>query len=83
MCPTNDGIEETEQFLLLCPSFDVQRRHLTGVSVLLRQIVETNSLPNDVHVQILMYGDKKLSNEISKSILELTLTFIHNTGRFD
>ena len=28
MCPTNDGIENTEPFLRLCPSFDVQRRDL-------------------------------------------------------
>ena len=30
MCPTNDGIEDTEHFLLvlLCPSFDLQRRDL-------------------------------------------------------
>ena len=84
MCPTNDGIEDTEHFLLLCPSFDVQRRHLlAGVSVLLQQFVEINSLPNDVLVQILLYGDKDLSNEINKSIFELTLVFIHNTGRFD
>ena len=78
------GIEDTEHFLLLCPSFDVQRRHLlAGVSVLLQQFVEINSLPNDVLVQILLYGDENLSNEINKSILELTLVFIHNTGRFD
>ena len=84
MCRTNDGIEDTEHFLLLCPSFDVQRRHLlAGVSVLLQQFVEINSLPNDVLVQILLYGDENLSNEINKSILELTLVFIHNTGRFD
>ena len=84
MCPTNDGIEDTEHFLLLCPSFDVQRRHLlAGVSVLLQKFVEINSLPNAVLVQILLYGDKNLSNEINKSILELTLVFIHNTGRFD
>ena len=86
MCPTNDGIEDMGHFLLLCHSFDVQRRHLlTGVSVLLRQFVEMNSLPNDVlvqRVQILLYGDKNLSNEINKSILELTLVFIHNAGRF-
>ena len=25
MCPTSDGIGDTEHFLLLCPSFDVQR----------------------------------------------------------
>ena len=75
---------QNQHFLLLCPSFDVQRRHLlAGVSVLLQQFVEINSLPNDVLVQILLYGDKNLSNEINKSILELTLVFIHNTGRFD
>ena len=84
MCPTNDRIEDTEHFLLLCPSFDVQQRHLlAGVSVPLQQFVEINSLPNDVLVQILLYGDENLSNEINKSILELTLVFIHNTGRFD
>ena len=85
MCPTNDGIEDTEHFLLLCPSFDFHRRHLlAGVSVLLQQFDEINSLPNDVlDVQILLYGVKNLSNEINKSILELTLVFIHNTGRFD
>ena len=67
MCPTNDSIEDMEHFLLLCPSFDVQRRHLlAGVSVLLRQFVEINSLPNDVLVQILLYGDRNLSNEINK-----------------
>ena len=25
MCPTNDGIENTEYFLLLCPSFEIQK----------------------------------------------------------
>ena len=67
MCPTNDVIEDTEHFLLLCPLFDVQRRHLfAGVSVLLQRFVDINSLPNDVLVQILLYGDKNLSNEIDK-----------------
>ena len=28
MCPTNDGIETTEHFLLLCPSFEAERRVL-------------------------------------------------------
>ena len=28
MCQTSDGIEDTEQFLLLCPSFDAQRQDL-------------------------------------------------------
>ncbi len=33
MCPTNDGIEDTEHFLLLCPSFNIQQQNfLAGVS---------------------------------------------------
>ena len=49
MCPTNDGIEDTEHFLLLCPSFDIQRRDLlAGVSVL-RPLVQINSLSNNGH----------------------------------
>ena len=28
MCPMNDGIENTEHFLLLCLSFEIQRRNL-------------------------------------------------------
>ena len=83
MCPTNDGIEDTEHFLLLCPSFDIQRRDLlAGVSVALRPFVEIDSLSNNVLVQLLLYGDKNLSNDVNRSILELTLDFIHKTGRF-
>ena len=40
MCPTNDGIEDTEHFLLLCSSFDVQRRHLLAeVSPFLQSLI--------------------------------------------
>ena len=28
MCPTNDGIEDTENFFLLCPSFMMHGRDL-------------------------------------------------------
>ena len=36
MCPTGDGIEDTEHLLLLCPSLDVQRQDLlAGVVKLL------------------------------------------------
>ena len=83
MCPTNDGIEDTEHFLLLCPSFEVPRRDLlAGVSALLRPLGHTN-LPNDFLMQILLYGDKDFPDGINKDILLLTLRFIHQTGRFD
>ena len=84
MCPTNDGIEDAEHFLLLCPSFDTQRRDLlAGVSELLRSFVQVNTLPNNLLVKYLLYGNNELSNGVNKNILELTpLTFIHKTGRF-
>ena len=82
MCPTNDGIEDTEHFLLLCPSFDIQRQDLlAGVSELLRPFVQIDTLPNNVLVQYLLYGNKELSNDINRNILERTLNFIHKTGR--
>ena len=80
----NDDIEDTEQFLLLCPSSDIQRRDLlAGVSELLRPYVRMNSLPNNVLVQILLYGDKDFSIDVDKNVLKLTLNFIHKTGRFN
>ena len=84
MCPTNDGIEDTEQFLLLCPSFDLQRRDLlSGIVELLRPFVQIASLLNDALMQLLLYGDQDISNDLNKNILELTLRFIHETGWFD
>ena len=48
MCPTSDGIEDTEHFLLLCPSFDVQRQDLlAGIAELLRPVLQIPDLSND------------------------------------
>ena len=84
MCPTSDGIEDTEVFLLLCPSFDAQHQDLlAGIVELLRPILQITDLSNDVLVQLLLYGDKDLSLDLNRKILELTLHYIHETGRFD
>ena len=83
MCISNDGIEDTEHFLLLCPSFDTQRRDLlAGVLALVRPF-GLNNPSNEVLTQLLMYGNKDFPDEINRNILELTLRFIHETGRFD
>ena len=85
MCPTtSDGIEDTERFLLLCPSFDVQRQDLlAGIVELLRPVIQIAVLCNDALTQLLLYGDHDVSNDLNRSILELTLRFIHESGRFD
>ena len=84
MCPTNDSIEDTEHFLLHCPSFNIKRRDLLGgVSVVLQPFVQINTLSKNVLVQLVLYGDKARSSDVNKHVLELTLSFIHQTGRFD
>ena len=84
MCPTSDGIEDTGHFLLLCPSFDLQRRDLlAGIVELLRPFVQITNLLNDAFTQLILYGDQYLSYDLNRNILELTLRFIHETGRFD
>ena len=84
ICLTNDGMQDTEHFLLLCSSFDVQRRDLlAGVSQLVRPFVQINSLSNIVLIKFLLYGDKDLSENINKNILELTLNFINENDRFN
>ena len=83
MCPTSDGVEDTEHFLLLCPSFDVQRQDLLAEIVeLLRPFLQITDLSNDVLVKLLLYGDQDLSYDLNRKILELTLRYIHETGRF-
>ena len=55
MRPTSDGVEDTEHFLLLCPSFDAQRQDLLAEIVeLLRPFLQITDLSNDVLVQLLL-----------------------------
>ena len=76
MFPTNDGVEDTEHFLLLCPSFAVQRQNLLAqILPLLRPLGYAN-FSNEVLAQILSYGDENLPNDVNRNILELTLKFM-------
>ena len=64
MCPKSDGIEDTEHFLLLCPSVDVQRQDLLAEMVeLLRPFVKIPGLSNNALMERLLYGDQDLSND--------------------
>ena len=84
MCPANDGIEETEHFLLLCPSFDNQQQHLlAGISVAVRPFFQLNILSKHDLMNLLLYGDEDLPSDVNKHIIEYTLNFIHETGRFN
>ena len=84
MCPTNDGIEDTEHFLLLCPSFDNQRQQLlASISVAVRPYIQLNNVSNHDLMNLLLYGDEDLPSDTNKRVLEYTLHFTHDTGRFN
>ena len=68
MCPMNDGIEKTDHVLLLCPALEIQCR-------IIPPFVQINSLSNNILVEILLYGDKDFSDDVNKTILELTRVF--------
>ena len=71
MCPKNDGIEDTEHFLLLCPSFDNQRQHLLAcISVAVRPFFQLNILSKHDLVNLQFYGDEDPPSDINESVLE-------------
>ena len=64
-------------------SFDEERRDLlAGVFLLLRPYGYIDP-SNKFLTELLLYGDKGLSNDVNRDILQLTLQYIHKTGRFD
>ena len=80
--PNNDGIEDTEHFLLLRSSFAVQHQDLlAGIVELLRPFLQITNISNDALVQLLLCGEKDLTYELNRKILELTLRYIHEAGR--
>ena len=82
MCPVNDGIEDTEHFLLLCNSFREQRFSLlAGVNDVLEACGHSESA-NFNMLQIRLYGNKHLPLEANKMILNLTIKYISETERF-
>ena len=72
VCPTNDGIEETEHFSLLCPLFDNQRQHLLGgISVAVKTIFSNLHPFKPDLVNLLLYGDEHLPSDIDKVFLKI------------
>ena len=79
MCPPNDGIKDTEHFLLLCPTFEESRRHLLADVSFLLQPLGCTDLSNDVLLQVLLYGDKDFPDDLNRNILLLTFNFVLST----
>ena len=83
MCLANNGSEDTEHFLLLCHSFENNRHSLlTGVNEIFKAVGNIVG-PNESLLQILLYGDKNLSEDANKQILDLTIKYILETKHFN
>ena len=82
ICQAEDGIENTEHFLLLCKNFNEIR------TTLIRKVtdvmgVDFENFPNKKKVDILLYGVEHCSKVSNQKILEETISFIRRSKRFD
>ena len=61
MCSINDGIEDTQQVLLSCYLYDVQRHDLLGTVNAIWLTKGLSSLSDEMLLRVLLYGDERLS----------------------
>ena len=82
-CAHRMTVLSVEHFLLLCPSFATQRRGLLDKTpALIRPLGITNP-SNELLLHIFLYGCKDLPADSNREILQGTICFIRETGRFD
>ena len=80
-CSCQTGIESTDHFLLQCPLFDVQREEMMEkIQPLVSNL--PNISVNSTLSKVLLRGSKTMNPAHNKEILNSTLTYICNTGRF-
>ena len=72
--------ETTEHFLQRCPTYSNERAVLLDR---LNQILPANNLSKGELVHLLLYGNSDLSDNENMHIIQATIKFLKNTGRFD
>ena len=82
VCPINDGVEDTEHFLLHCHSYHLQRNSLLSQVQATLLSCGLLNLSNEDLVSIILYGDERLPLESNKAIIKATLEFIESSKRF-
>ena len=83
MCPSNDGVEDTEHFLLHCHSYDAYRTDLLDSVNSTLQPYDLPNLSNALMLKLILYGDERLSVDSNSEILKATLRYIYATQRFE
>ena len=80
MCICDEGIEDTNHYIFLCPYY-VNERAILKNSV--NEIIERNNLNNlENQLQLFLYGHKSISDFDNRNILISTIKYIKDTKRF-
>ena len=82
LCPSNDGIEDTEHYLLLCCSYvGLRYDHLASIAAIFQLYSLSSPSSNQELVQVTLYSNERLPIYLNKKLFEATLKFIHATER--
>ena len=82
LCPANNGVEDTEHFLLLCHSYNGPRSDLLDSVNAILLPHGFSPLSNETLLKFVLYGDERLTFDTNKKLLQATLKFIHTSERF-
>ena len=84
MCLSNDGIETTIHFMLLCQEYTVHRTVLLGkvTSICASHGGDCSGLNDQELLTFLLYGNDAFNEISNKSILLATIFCINSTNRF-
>ena len=81
MCSCGAGIETTYNYLLRCQNFVLVR------SSFLNRIFEINvefrKVSDSTLTSLLLFGSEEQTFDVNTKILNLTIQFLKDTGRFD
>ena len=83
MFSINDGIEDTEHFLVLCHSYDVQRQDVLDAINSTLEPQGLSNLSNEALHEIILYGDERLPLKSNTMVLEAKIKYIYATERFN
>ncbi len=83
LCSTNDGVEDTEHYLLLCHTYNESRiNFLSSVNAISLPHGFIN-LSNDELLKRIIYGHEQLPFDSSAKILTATIEYVQASKRFE
>ena len=83
LCPTNDGVENTEHYFLLCHTYAADRLDLLNSVNAILLLHGMINLSNEKLLKIILYGNEQLPFDSNAKILTATLEYIQASKRFE